>query len=219
MISLSAPRPFLINNPITGHLLPDQGEILLNGENLVGLKPREIVAKGLGRAFQVASIFPTFSVLDALMSSVSAHEMKSEKLFQPFDNKVVRERAEQLLAVLGLESVGHVASSKISHGDQKVLDIGLALALKPRVLLLDEPTAGMGPDERWQMVRTVQRLWEDNNLTLIFIEHDMDIVFEIAQHIHVLRYGALIASGNADEIRTNEEVIEAYLGRELEEDA
>ena len=206
-------------NQITGHLLPDQGEILLNGENLVGLKPREIVAKGLGRAFQVASIFPTFSVLDALMSSVSAHEMKSEKLFQPFDNKVVRERAEQLLAVLGLESVGHVASSKISHGDQKVLDIGLALALKPRVLLLDEPTAGMGPDERWQMVRTVQRLWEDNNLTLIFIEHDMDIVFEIAQHIHVLRYGALIASGNADEIRTNEEVIEAYLGRELEEDA
>ena len=200
-------------NQITGHLLPDQGEILLNGENLVGLKPREIVAKGLGRAFQVASIFPTFSVLDALMSSVSAHEMKSEKLFQPFDNKVVRERAEQLLAVLGLESVGHVASSKISHGDQKVLDIGLALALKPRVLLLDERTAGMGPDERWQMVRTVQRLWEDNNLTLIFIEHDMDIVQNYSERVIAFYQGEIIADDNCDKVLKDKNVQEYVTGK------
>ena len=93
------------------------------------------------------------------------------------------------------------------------MDIGLALALEPKVLLLDEPTAGMGPDERWQMIETVQRLWREGGLTLVFIEHDMDIVFKVAQTIRVLSYGSVLAEGDAEAIRSNPQVIEAYLGK------
>ncbi|MGC6392337.1 MAG: ABC transporter ATP-binding protein [Alphaproteobacteria bacterium] len=205
-------------NQITGHLTPNSGSIKLDGAELVGLKPREIVYRGVGRAFQVANIFPTFTVREALMASIMAHQGHSERIFQLFHQDDLREKGDRLLKTLDLESVADELCANISHGDQKVLDIGLALALEPSVLLLDEPTAGMGPDERWQMVRTVQRLWQENDLTLIFIEHDMDIVFEIAQKIHVLRYGSLIASGTADEIRRNEEVIEAYLGADIDLD-
>ncbi len=115
-------------------------------------------------------------------------------------------------ALLGLASKAHVKSANLAHGDQKLLDIGLALATKPRLLLLDEPTAGMGTEERWQMIARVQRLWEAQRMTLVFIEHDMDIVFKIAQRIQVLKYGAVLASGTPDEIRRNQEVVDAYLG-------
>jgi branched-chain amino acid transport system ATP-binding protein len=115
-----------------------------------------------------------------------------------------------------MNDISNDLCSNISHGDQKVLDIGLALSLEPKVLMLDEPTAGMGPEERWQMVSTIERLWKLKNVTLIFIEHDMDIVFKISQKINVLRYGSLIASGNSSEIKNNKEVIDAYLGEDFE---
>ena len=107
----------------------------------------------------------------------------------------------------------------LSHGDQKLLDIALALALEPRVLLLDEPTAGMGPEERWQMIETVHQLWQRKKVTLIFIEHDMDIVFKYAQTIRVLSYGKVLAEGDPDAIRRNPAVIEAYLGSHFKTDA
>jgi branched-chain amino acid transport system ATP-binding protein len=105
-------------------------------------------------------------------------------------------------------------SRSLSHGDQKLLDIALALVLEPRVLLLDEPTAGMGPEERWLMIDTVHRLWEREKMTLVFIEHDMDIVFKIAQSIAVLNYGRVLAEGTPAAIRRHPAVIEAYLGTE-----
>ena len=105
-------------------------------------------------------------------------------------------------------------SANLSHGDQKLLDIALALALDPAVLLLDEPTAGMGPEERWRMIERVQLLWQRQGLTLVFIEHDMDIVFRIAGTIRVLCYGRVLAEGTPDQIRGNPEVIAAYLGSE-----
>jgi len=108
-----------------------------------------------------------------------------------------------------------VTSSSLSHGDQKLLDIGLALALEPRVLLLDEPTAGMGPEERWRMIERVRGLWEKRKLTLVFIEHDMDIVFQVASTIRVLCYGRVLAEGTPSEIRNNQAVIDAYLGTEV----
>ena len=110
-------------------------------------------------------------------------------------------------------------SANLSHGDQKLLDIGLALVLEPRVLLLDEPTAGMGPEERWQMIEKVRDLWKRQNITLVFIEHDMDIVFKIAESISVLCYGRVLAQGSPDLIRGNPEVIAAYLGTSEETDA
>ena len=123
-----------------------------------------------------------------------------------------------MLALLEMEAVAGHRCANISHGDQKLLDVGLALALQPRVLLLDEPTAGMGPEERWKMMNTVRRLWESQEMTLIFIEHDIQIVFEVAQTINVLKYGSLLASGPPEAIRGNPEVSEAYLGTALEEE-
>jgi branched-chain amino acid transport system ATP-binding protein len=121
-------------------------------------------------------------------------------------------RVDEILELLGLGPKASTVSRNLSHGDQKLLDIGLALAMDPKVLLLDEPTAGMGPDERWRMIGKVHRLWETKRITVLFIEHDMDIVFKIAQRIYVLKYGAVLAQGTSDEIRQNQDVIDAYLG-------
>ena len=115
---------------------------------------------------------------------------------------------------VGLRQVANVEAAILSHGDQKLLDIAIALALEPKVLLLDEPTAGMGPEERWRMIERVRGLWEQRKLTLVFIEHDMDIVFKVASSIRVLCYGKVLAEGTADEIRNNQAVIDAYLGTE-----
>ncbi|TDK41194.1 ABC transporter ATP-binding protein [Antarcticimicrobium luteum] len=203
-------------NQITGHLVPTSGKIVFAGEDITGMKPAAIVRKGIGRAFQVANIFPTMTVEEALASAVSAHAHAAFELSSAFPRRDVKTRTEELLALLGMEPVARRISGEISHGDQKLLDVGLALALDPKLLLLDEPAAGMGPEERWQMMDTVQRLWKSQNMTLIFIEHDIDLVFRTAEIIHVLRYGAVLASGQADEIRGNPEVIEAYLGSETD---
>jgi branched-chain amino acid transport system ATP-binding protein len=206
-------------NLITGKLKPDGGEIRLDGVDISGQSQSEIVRRGIGRAFQVASIFPRFTVEDALTAAVLTHRHQTSSMLRRFPVPDAAARAREIMALAGLERVGKTPSRYLSHGDQKLLDIALALALEPKVLLLDEPTAGMGPEERWQMIERVQRLWSEVGMTLVFIEHDMDIVFKIAQTIRVLRYGKVLAEGTPDEIRSNEAVIEAYLGTSLEEPA
>lgn len=205
-------------NQITGHLVPTSGKIWLGDEDITGLKPVAIVRRGIGRAFQIASIFPSMTVRESLAAAVTAHRRSAFGLTSAFPRRDVADRADELLHLLGMDKVADRISSEISHGDQKLLDVGLALALEPKVLLLDEPAAGMGPEERWQMMATVQRLWKSANMTLLFIEHDIELVFRTAEVIHVLRYGAVLASGTPDEIRGHPDVIEAYLGRETEED-
>ena len=200
-------------NLITGRFPADAGRILLDGEDIAALSPRAIVHRGIGRAFQIASLFPTLSVRDALASAVQAHRRQEMRLFARFPEAEISARTDFLLEWLQLTHSANIISANLSHGDQKLLDIGLALALEPKVLLLDEPTAGMGPDERWQMIETVQRLWREGGLTLVFIEHDMDIVFKVAQTIRVLSYGSVLAEGDAEAIRNNQAVIEAYLGK------
>lgn len=201
-------------NLITGHLVPTSGRIVFDGAVISGLKPAAIVRRGIGRAFQVASIFKSLTVEECLAVAVSAHLEQSQSLRGAFGKPEVKRRTEELVDILNLGHVARRISGVISHGDQKLLDVGLALALKPKLLLLDEPAAGMGPEERWQMMATVKRLWKSQNMTLIFIEHDIDLVFQTAEIIHVLRYGSVLASGTAEEIRGNPEVIEAYLGSE-----
>ena len=201
-------------NLITGAFRPDKGRILLEGEDIAGLTTPEIVRRGIGRAFQIASIFPTLTVREALLSAVNAHRQQHAGLGGRFPIVGSQARAEEVMQMVGLSPKADMVSRYLSHGDQKLLDIALALVLEPRVLLLDEPTAGMGPEERWQMIDTVHRLWAREKMTLVFIEHDMDIVFKIAQSIRVLSYGRVLAQGTPDEIRQHPAVIEAYLGTE-----
>ena len=205
-------------NLITGTFRPDSGRILLDGEDIAGISRSAIVRRGIGRAFQVASIFPSLTVEEALIGALHAHREQSAIIRRRFPMPGSRARAHEVMEMLGLETTAKTPSCNLSHGDQKLLDIALALVLQPRVLLLDEPTAGMGPEERWQMIEKVYRLWENEKMTLVFIEHDMDIVFKIAQSIRVLCYGAVLAEGTPDEIRANPAVIEAYLGTSMDED-
>src|SRR6266851_4935947 len=187
-------------NLITGALRPDSGHILLNGVDMAGRSPPDIVRHGIGRAFQVARIFPSLTVHETMLAET-------------------RDRAEHAMEVLGLTGKRDRTAATLSHGDQKLLDIALALVLDPQVLLLDEPTAGMGTEERWSMIDQVHELWERQKITVVFIEHDMDIVFKIAPMIVVLCYGRILATGAPEAIRQNPAVIEAYLGTERHAEA
>ena len=203
-------------NLISGGLQPDSGQILLDGENMVGLSRNAIVHKGIGRAFQVAKLFKSLTVEESLRAALQSTLGSSAQMFGSFPLPATRERAHEVMEQLGLQNKADTVSGNLSHGDQKLLDMALALVMRPKVLLLDEPVAGMGPDERTQMMDTVQGLWRKGGLTIVLIEHDMDIVFRVAQQIHVLSYGKLLAQGNAEEIRANPRVIEAYLGQAQE---
>ena len=203
-------------NLVTGAFKPDKGRILLDGVDIAGLSPPEIVRRGIGRAFQIARIFPTLTVREAILGAVQAHRGQHAMLSRRFPLQETEERAQQIMEMTGLQPKANTLSRNLSHGDQKLLDIALALVLEPRVLLLDEPTAGMGPEERWAMIDKVRGLWEREKMTLIFIEHDMSIVFKIAQTVRVLSYGRVLAEGTPDEIRRHPEVIKAYLGTEFE---
>src|SRR5512142_2924142 len=201
-------------NLISGPLTPDGGQVLLDGHDVVRLSKTERMHRGIARAFQVASCFPTMTVVENLMVAVTAHAGQWSNLSHRFPSPGIRQRASEVMELVGLTHVANVEAAILSHGDQKLLDIAIALALEPKVLLLDEPTAGMGPDERWRMIERVRGLWEQRKLTLVFIEHDMDIVFRVASTIRVLCYGKVLAEGTPEEIRNNQAVIDAYLGTE-----
>ncbi|RVU17855.1 ABC transporter ATP-binding protein [Methylobacterium oryzihabitans] len=199
-------------NLISGHVRPDEGRVLFDGADIVGLSSLEVVRRGMARAFQVAALFPSLTVREALTAAVVSHRRGSARVLSRFPVPEAVRRADAIMEMLGLGPKAEILSANLSHGDQKLLDIGLALAMEPKVLLLDEPTAGMGPEERWRMIGKVHDLWRATGMTVLFIEHDMDIVFRIAQAIHVLKYGAVLARGTPDEIRRNQDVIDAYLG-------
>jgi branched-chain amino acid transport system ATP-binding protein len=199
-------------NLISGKLRPDSGQILLDGKDITGLPAKAIVRRGIARAFQVSSIFPTLTVRQSLEAAVLAHRGGLHDMLGAFPHPAARERAGDLMDLLGMQAKADTLARHLPHGDQKLLDIGLALALEPQVLLLDEPTAGMGPEERVQMIERVHHLWKRQRITIVFIEHDMDIVFAHAQTIRVLHYGALLAEGTPDQIRSNQAVIDVYLG-------
>jgi branched-chain amino acid transport system ATP-binding protein len=202
-------------NQITGYLAPDAGHVYLQGQDIVGLTPQAIVKRGVGRAFQIASIFPDETALDNIRVACMSRLEQTRHLWRPAEQfRHATEQAYAILESLGLERQAGRMAFELAHGDQKLLDIGIALVLEPKLLLLDEPTAGMSPEERQLTRQLIKSLWSRYRLTLIFIEHDMDMVFGIAERIMVLNHGMLIADGTPAEIRTNKEVITAYLGEE-----
>ena len=204
-------------NLITGYHLPNSGKIYFEGKSIAGMHPFDIVRLGISRAFQITNIFPKLSVLENIVATVITHKKGNLNLVTPIVKlKSVYERAYQILEDVGLADRAHRQSGTLAHGNQKILDIAVALAMEPKLLLLDEPTAGMSPEERWRTVELIQKLWQQLSITMVFIEHDMDIVFGISQKVRVLCYGTMLAEGTPDEISKNDKVIEAYLGEEVE---
>jgi branched-chain amino acid transport system ATP-binding protein len=200
-------------NLITGQLKPDLGRVMLNGEDIAKLPTHEICRRGIARSFQIANIFHRLTVFKNVQVSVMSRQRKSNKLFRPAHLVAVEETNSILENVNLLDSANLIAGS-LSHGDQRILEIAIALGNEPQILVLDEPTAGMSPDETEATMALIRGLAETQGLTILFCEHDMDLVFNTAQSIMVMHYGKSIIQASPEEIRQNKEVQEAYLGGE-----
>jgi branched-chain amino acid transport system ATP-binding protein len=200
-------------NLITGALKRDRGRIVFKGEDISELPPYEICKKGISRSYQIVNIFPRLTVFGNVQVAVLSHLGRSSNLFRPAQSIAVEE-TRNILESMGLSSKGESIAASLSHGDQKILEIAIALGNEPELLILDEPTAGMSPEETQETMELVKRLAHQRGLTILFCEHDMDIVFSIAQSIMVMRHGQTIVQGSLDEVRSNREVQEAYLGGE-----
>jgi len=196
---------------LAGNLRPDAGRILFAGEDVTALSAPKRARKGLARSFQITSIYPEFTALDNVALAVQAHAGHSFRFWQPARRESgLREPARRTLDEVGLGERASVLAANLSHGEQRQLEVAMALATRPRLLLLDEPMAGMGPEESQRMIAFLGRLKAHH--TIILVEHDMDAVFKLADRISVLVYGRLIATGDPEAIRANAEVRAAYLG-------
>jgi branched-chain amino acid transport system ATP-binding protein len=200
-------------NLITGLLKPDGGKIIFKGEDISEYPPYEICRRGIARSFQIVNIFPRLTAFRNVQVAVLSQKRRSHQLFQPAQNMAVKE-TNNILESVGLSDQGHNIAGSLSHGDQKILEIAIALGNEPELLILDEPTAGMSPEETIATMDLVKRLARMRGLTILFCEHDMDIVFSIAQSIMVMRQGRTIIQGSQEAVRNNKEVQEAYLGGE-----
>jgi branched-chain amino acid transport system ATP-binding protein len=199
-------------NQITGYLVPDAGRIIFKGDEITGLHPYEISRKGITRAFQIINIFPRLSVLESVQLAILANRGHTLKFFAPARG-MVRGEALAVLDTVGLAERAEAQARELSHGDQRVLELALALAGEPELLLLDEPMAGMSPFERVKVTELIQRIHEDRGITVLFCEHDMDVVFGISERVTVLHQGQVIAEGKPEDIKKNEEVHMVYLGQ------
>lgn len=198
---------------ITGVLKRDRGKIIFKGEDIGALPPYDICKKGISRSYQVVNIFPRLTVFENVQVAVLSQQRRSSNLFRPARSIAVEE-TRSILESMGLSAKERSIAGSLSHGDQKILEIAIALGNEPELLILDEPTAGMSPEETQATMELVKRLANQRGLTILFCEHDMDIVFSVAQSIMVMRHGQTIIQGSLEEVRSNKEVQEAYLGGE-----
>lgn len=198
-------------NVITGHLAPDSGDIRLRDRSISGLPPYEIVRLGLSRSFQRINVYPRLTVFENVQVAHIAHRRRQYRLF---NRAAALYRAETMATLdsVGLADDHGRRADTLSYGRQKQLELAIALASEPALLLLDEPTAGMSPAETAQTIALIGRIARERNLALLFTEHDMEVVFTIADRIAVLHHGELIAEGAPDTIRAHPEVQRVYLG-------
>ena len=201
-------------NMISGMFEPSAGRIIFQGVDITALSPERRVSAGMARTFQITEIFPELSVRDNVRIAV---EVASGYRLRPWLSRSrateVEGRVEEIVAMGGLDRHTERVAGELSHGDQRATEIMMTLALRPSLLLLDEPTAGMGDEETVHVTRLIDRLHRDQKLTIILIEHDMRVVFHLARRIMVLAEGAVLALGTPDEIAANERVQSAYLGK------
>ena len=198
-------------NLITGHLPVDEGNLAFKGIDITRMPPHKICRLGMGRSFQRTNIFPRLTVFQNIQAAVLVHRGESLNFFKPVDS-LFREETEAILKRVGLKEHGDTVSGSLSYGFQKQLELGIALASEPELLLLDEPTAGMSAQETHQTMDLIGRITREKGLTLLFTEHDMEVVFSISERILVLHQGRLIAGGSPEEIRNNPDVRKVYLG-------
>jgi branched-chain amino acid transport system ATP-binding protein len=206
-------------NLISGQLKADKGKIVFKGEEINGLPPYEICKRGIGRSFQIVNIFRRLTVFENVQVAVLSQQRQSSNLFSPAQNLAVEE-THGILESVGLSDKASNIAGSLSHGDQKILEIAIALGNEPELLILDEPTAGMSPEETAATMELIKGLGrrpspikpEGRGLTILFCEHDMEVVFDIAQSIMVMHHGQTLIQGKPEEVRRNKAVQEAYLG-------
>jgi len=198
-------------NLITGFLRPDAGSVLFEGRDITGTPPYRLFRQGLSRTFQITNIFTNLSVIENVQIALLSHHGRLYRVLQGAARQL-RAEAEDLLALVGLAGNPSLHASTLSHGDRKKLELAVALANQPRLLFLDEPTAGMAANERLEAIRMVRRIADERELTVVFTEHDMQVVFAVADRISVLHQGRIIAEGPPAEVRQSEDVQRVYLG-------
>ena len=198
-------------NLITGHVRPDGGRVVFRERDITGIAPHDLCRMGMGRSFQRTNIFPRLTVFQNIQAAFLCHRGRGWNLLTPVET-LYRHETEALLESVGLLDKAGEVSGFLSHGNQKQLELGLALALEPEILLLDEPTAGMSATETRESIRLIERIAGERGLTLLFTEHDMEVVFSIAHRITVLHQGRVIADGAPGDVRRDPEVRRVYLG-------
>ena len=198
-------------NLISGQLRPDSGSIRFKGEDICGLSPHQLCRKGMSRSFQIVKIFSRMSVFENVQTAVISRMNKASNLFIPARNIAVKE-TESILDAMGLSDKRDRICGLLSHGDQKVLEMAISLGSDPQLLILDEPTAGMSAEETTMAITLMKKLSSQMGLTILFCEHDVELVFSFSDRIMVMQQGSTIAQGTPEQVRNDPQVKKAYLG-------
>jgi branched-chain amino acid transport system ATP-binding protein len=198
-------------NMLYGILPPDEGSVILDGKELIGLKPRDIWRLGVGRTFQITAVYNSMSVVENVQMALISHHRKAFSTFHRAAH-LYRDQAMALLELISMADQADRAVNILAYGDLKRLELAVALAHDPRLLLMDEPTAGMAPSERRALMKLTASIVSERGVSVLFTEHDMDVVFENADRLLVLNRGELLAEGSVEEVRANKQVQEVYLG-------
>lgn len=206
-------------NMVSGRMQPTEGTVELNGHDITGLKPHKISRMGVSRSFQINNIFPEMSVRQNVEVALSAYHGYSRKLFNiASGNRKVQEEADELLNRLSIGELSSQRAGIISYGDKRLLEIAVVLATRPKLVLLDEPTAGMTPEETRRVTKLIRSLADSGDYTFLITEHDMGVVFDLADRILVMHRGEALAVGTVDEVKNNPDVKKAYLGEDEDDE-
>ena len=201
-------------NVITGFLTPEAGKVIFNGEDITKLPPHRITHKRIGVAFQLTNIFPGLTVFQNIQVALFASRGKTKNMYS-LAPKMMKEDTNEILGAVGLSKMAHTLADSMPQPDKKRLELGIALAGKPELLLLDEPTSGQSAEETFYTMELVKKINEEQGLTILFIEHKMPVVFGIAGRIIVMHHGSVIADAEPESVRENKEVQKAYLGENV----